>query len=101
MTETAYGQYGTNGAHMPERDQLDPLDRPPVADLAALDPGQLDQRGARVPFGDRWNQTLLPSIAAAMLTDLAARNPALFGDLLNAAMTGHRRTPTGRKRNKP
>lgn len=101
MTETTYGQYGTNGTHAAEPGQLDPLDRPPVADLAALDPGQLDQRGARIPFGERWNQTLLPSVAAAVLADLAARNPALFGDLLNAAMTGYRRTPTTRKRNKP
>lgn len=101
MTDTTYGKYDANGQRAADVGQLDPLDRPPVADLAALNPDQLDQRGARVPFGERWNQTLLPSVASAMLTDLATRNPALFGDLLSAAMTGFRRTPTSRKRAKP
>lgn len=95
--QTSYGQYA-NGQHTPALDQLD---RPPLADLAALDPDQLDQRGARIPFGDRWNQTLLPTVASGILRLLVERNPAMFGDLLSETMTGHRKATTGRKRTRP
>lgn len=53
-------------------------------------PAELDELGARIPFGPRPNQTMPASWAAAVLTMLAERNPAQFGSYLTEATTGYR-----------
>jgi hypothetical protein len=59
---------------------------------AEMSTADLDDLGARIPFGPRPNQTMPASWAASILTMLAERQPALFGGLMLEATTGYRAT---------
>lgn len=50
----------------------------------------LDELGARIPFGDRPNQTVPASWASMMLVLLRTREPQLFVALMGEAATGYR-----------
>lgn len=50
----------------------------------------LDELGARIPFGTRPNQTVPASWAASILTMLRDRHPDIFITLMGEAATGHR-----------
>lgn len=57
----------------------------------------LDELGARIPFGSRPNQTMPPSWAAAMLTLLAERHQPVFSALLGEVVIGYRAPETGKR----
>ncbi len=51
---------------------------------------ELDELDARIPFGDRANETVPASWASDMLRLLRERNPQLFVALMGEAATGYR-----------
>lgn len=55
----------------------------------------LDEMGARIPFGNRPNQTMPPTWAADMLTLLCERHSKIFRDLLGEVATGERTLKRG------
>jgi hypothetical protein len=93
-TQNGYGQYGG-----PRQRAEAPSAGPAPYSLAALEAGELDTAGARIRFGDRPNQTMPASWAADVLTKLADRHPAQFGQLLTEAATGI--APPPRRGRKP
>jgi hypothetical protein len=87
MTEQTYAPNGHTPGYAPAS-----LDGYPAAVEAGpcehVSPvGQLDADGHRIQFGQRDNQTHLPSIALEMLARLHDGDPGLFGELAAGAMT--------------
>lgn len=78
-------------------DQISPNGVKPSDGMSTDD---LDELGARIPFGDRANQTVPPSWAAGILRLLATREPEQFGAYMTEVATGHRveRNRPGRPR---
>jgi hypothetical protein len=66
----------------------------------AMTPEDLDELGARIPFGNRANQSVPPTWAAGILRILAEREPETFGAYMLEVATGHRaeRARRGRPR---
>ena len=60
----------------------------------------LDDLGARIPFGPRPNESIPPSWAARMITLLRERDPSLFVALMGEAATGYRTERAARGRRK-
>ena len=60
----------------------------------------LDELGARIPFGSRPNESIPPSWAARMITLLRERDPSLFVALMGEAATGYRTERAARGRRK-
>lgn len=58
----------------------------------------LDELGARIPFGNLPNQTVPASWAAAILTMLRDRHTDLFVALMGEAATGYRTEKAARGR---
>lgn len=58
----------------------------------------LDELGARIPFGKLPNQTVPASWAASILTNLRDRHPDLFVALMGEAATGYRTEKAARGR---
>lgn len=69
-------QYASNGT------------KPTAPEVTSVD--ELDELGARIPFGDRPNQNIPPSWAAGILRLLAERDPERFGAYMTEVATGHR-----------
>jgi hypothetical protein len=72
--------------------------KPAASDGMNLD--ELDELGARIPFGDRANQNMPASWAAGILRILAERDPETFGAYMTEVATGHR-VERGARRGRP
>jgi hypothetical protein len=60
------------------------------------DPDSLDALGVRIPFGEKPNESVPASWAAAMLGLLRDRDVDLFVSIMGEVVTGHRMEPKSR-----